>query len=353
MRKFPATAFVNTVTPVHARVHSHEPIKVAVLALPDVLALDFGIPLQILGRIAAGLYEVASCSAGGFPVAAAGGGFTVTPERGLDLLEEVHTVIIPGYSTCRAPLAGDVLAALQAAHKRGVRMVSICTGAFALAQAGILDGLPATSHWESTADLARLFPRISVDENVLFVDNGHVLTSAGVAAGIDLCLHLVRSDWGAAAGNRTAKATVAAPRREGTQSQFIEHRVPHGSASRSAEVARAMEWAVQNMHHPITAADIAQATAISGRTLARRFEAHGGITPMKWLALQRVERAKELLETTTAPVERIAAASGLGSGANFRQIFKKATSLSPTQYRNAFFAGDERGPLPIAGRVGA
>lgn len=319
------------------------PITVAVLALPQVLALDFGIPVQILGRNTGGLYEVASCSAGGLPVPATGG-FTVAPERGLDLLSEVHTVIVPGYTTCREPLPPEVAAALTAAHQRGARMVSICTGAFALAQAGILDGLSATTHWESTADLARLHPRVSVDENVLFVDNGQVLTSAGVAAGIDLCLHLVRTDWGAAAGNRTAKSTVAAPRREGTQSQFIEHRTPHRSTSRPADVARAMEWAITHLHHPLAAADIAEATALSERTLARRFEAHVGLTPMKWLALQRVERAKELLETTTSPIDRISTAVGLGSGANFRQVFKKSTSLTPSQYRHAFAANGTGAP---------
>src|SRR6185312_9113424 len=254
--------------------------KVAVLALPQVLPLDFGIPVQILGRYSGGLYDVASCSAGGLPVPSTGG-FTVTPDRDLDLLGEVHTVIIPGYTTCREPLPAELVSALAAAHQRGTRMVSICTGAFALAQAGILDGLRATTHWESAADLSLMHPKVEVDENVLFVDNGQVLTSAGVAAGIDLCLHLVRTDWGAAAGNRTAKSTVAAPRREGTQSQFIEHRAPRGSASQPADVALAMEWAVTNLHHPLTAADIAEATALSERTLARRFEAHVGVTPMK------------------------------------------------------------------------
>ncbi|NYE94082.1 transcriptional regulator GlxA family with amidase domain [Psychromicrobium silvestre] len=314
-------------------------IKVAILALPEVLALDFGIPIQILGRNTPGLYDVATCAAGGRPVVASGG-FSVAPDRGLDLLAEADTVIIPGYTRSRDPLPDNILGALVAAHQRGARMVSICSGAFALAQAGILDGLSATTHWESTADLARLFPRITVDENVLFVDNGQVLTSAGVAAGIDLCLHLVRSDWGVAQGNLTARSIVSAPRREGTQSQFIEHRPMFGNSDQPTDVAAAMEWATKHMHQPITIADICAATALSERTLARRFEMHAGTTPMKWLANQRVERAKGLLETTMAPIDRIASSVGLGSGTNFRSIFKKSTSLTPSQYRHAFSAGE-------------
>ncbi|MBP2414488.1 transcriptional regulator GlxA family with amidase domain [Arthrobacter stackebrandtii] len=334
MRKNPAKASPAPAPP-QGKAEGAAPIKVAVLALPDVLPLDFGIPVQILGRNTTGLYDVATCSAGRIPVPSIGG-FTVAPDRDLDLLSEVHTVIVPGYTTCREPLPPEVASALSAAHQRGARMVSICTGAFALAQAGILDGLRATTHWESTAALSLLHPNVLVDENVLFVDNGLVMTSAGVAAGIDLCLHLVRTDWGSAAANRAAKSTVAAPRRAGTQSQFIEHRTPHGGAVQPADVALAMEWAIRHLHHPLAAADIAEATALSERTLARRFEAHVGLTPMKWLAMQRVERAKELLETTTSPIDRISAAVGLGSGANFRQVFKKSTSLTPSQYRHAF-----------------
>lgn len=316
------------------------PIKIAVLALPDVLALDFGIPVQILGRNTPGLYDVATCSPGGLPVPATGG-FSVAPERGLDLLAEADTIIIPGYTSSRETLPDDVLSSLGAAHQRGARMVSICTGAFALAQAGILDGLSATTHWGSTADLAARYPRISVDENVLFVDNGQVLTSAGVAAGIDLCLHLVRSDWGATQGNMTARSIVSAPRREGTQSQFIEHRPLYSNSNQPTDVAAAMEWATTHMHQPITIAHISAATALSERTLARRFATHAGTTPMKWLSRQRVERAKELLETTAAPIDRIAASVGLGTGANFRYIFKKTTSLTPSQYRHAFNASQD------------
>lgn len=262
----------------------------------------------------------------------------MAPDRGLELLAEADTVIIPGYTASREPLQAEVHAALRQAHGRGARMVSICTGAFALAQAGILDGLAATTHWGSAADLAARYPRIAVDENVLFVDNGQVLTSAGVAAGIDLCLHLVRSDWGSAQANLTARSIVSAPRREGTQSQFIEHRPVYGTSDQPRDVAAAMEWAATHLHRPITLAHISAATALSERTLARRFETHAGTTPMKWLAMQRVERAKELLETTAAPIDRIAASVGMGTGANFRTIFKKSTSLTPSQYRHAFNA---------------
>ncbi|MEO8219621.1 MAG: DJ-1/PfpI family protein [Specibacter sp.] len=163
-------------------------------------------------------------------------------------------------------------------------MVSICSGAFALAQAGILDGLQAATHCASTADLAVLYPRIAVDENVLSVDNGHVLTSAGVAAGIDLCLHLVRTDWGAAQANLSARSIVSAPRREGAQSQFIGPRPLYGTANQPADVAAAMEWGAAHMHRPITIAHISAATELSEPTLARRFETHAATAPMKWLA---------------------------------------------------------------------
>ncbi|MEV8183769.1 DJ-1/PfpI family protein [Specibacter sp. NPDC078692] len=339
MQKNPAKALRDSA----ASINGQKPIKVAVLALPEVLALDFGIPIQTLGRSTSGLYDVRTCSLGGQPVPATGG-FSVAPERGLDLLAEVDTIIIPGFTTSREALADEVLHALTAAHSRGTRMVSICTGAFALAQAGILDGLSATTHWQSTADLAALFPRIFVDENVLFVDNGQVLTSAGVAAGIDLCLHLVRSDWGSAAGNVTARSIVSAPRREGGQAQFIKHRSPSGISDQPRDVAAAMEWATRHLYQPITIAHICAATALSERTLARRFEIHAGTTPMKWLAMQRVERAKELLETTAAPIDSIATSVGLGTGANFRYVFKKSTSLTPSQYRNTFNAGHENQP---------
>lgn len=319
------------------------PLTVAVLALPEVLPLDFGIPLQVLGRNAPELYTVSTCSDGGRPVAAAGG-FTVVPDHGLELLQRAHTIIVPGHTRSREALPVAVMDALVAAHRRGARMVSICTGAFALAQAGILAGLPATTHWASTADLARLHPDVQVNENVLFVDAGRVLTSAGVAAGIDLCLHLIRRDFGAAQANATARGIVAAPRREGTQSQFIVHRQPAHGSNQPAEVALAMEWCLQRLHQPITLAGLCAAVAMSERTLARRFQRHVGSTPMQWLAAQRVERAKELLEGTTAPVDRIAASVGLGTGANFRQVFKKSTSLTPSQYRHAFStAGDGEG----------
>lgn len=318
------------------------PITVAVVALPEVLPLDFGIPVQVLGRNTQELYDVSTCSAGGRPVSAVGG-FSVVPDQGLELLGRAHTIIVPGYTHSREALPAEVLDALRAAHRRGARMVSICTGAFALAQAGILDGLDATTHWQSTTELARRHPDVHVNENVLFIDNGQVLTSAGVAAGIDLCLHLIRRDWGAGQANATARGIVAAPRREGTQSQFIAHREPAGSPGRPSDVAFAMEWSLKHLHEAITLADICAATALSERTLARRFQQHAGSTPMKWLAAQRVERAKELLEGTTAPVDRIAASVGLGTGANFREVFKKSTSLTPSQYRHAFSTTADRG----------
>lgn len=305
------------------------------LALPEVLALDFGIPIQVFGRITSDFYEVSTCSDGGGAVLGAGG-FAVVPQRGLELLSEADIVVVPGYTGFREPLPDSVRDALRAAHARGARMVSICTGAFALARAGILDGLPATTHWAHAQALAEQFPTVTVDPNVLFVDAGSVLTSAGVAAGIDLCLHIVHQDCGAAQGQRTARSTVAAPRREGGQAQFIEHRAPSSGSGRPDGLAAAMDWAVANLAEQITLAGLASAASMSQRTLCRRFETHIGLTPMKWLAARRIDRAKELLETTNAPIDRIAAAVGLGSGATFRQLFKSHTSLSPGRFRTAF-----------------
>lgn len=320
----------------HSPEADRQRIRVAVLALPQVLALDFGIPTQVLGRNCAHLYQVDSCSEGGAPVSAVGG-FSIAPDRDLDLLAEVDTIIIPGFTQSQEPVSAAVIAALQEAHARGTRMVSICTGAFALAQAGILQGLRATTHWVNAPALAQAFPDVEVDENVLFVDNGNVLTSAGVAAGIDLCLHLVKIDWGVAQGNLAARHTVAAPRREGSQAQFIEQKRKLSPTLDSQELDPVMAWAREHLQLHITVATMATKAAMSQRTLSRKFHKQLNQTPMKWLTAQRIEKAKELLETSTLSVESIASEVALGTASNFRQLFKTFTSLTPTQYRNAFY----------------
>ncbi|WP_395245957.1 GlxA family transcriptional regulator [Agromyces sp. MMS24-K17] len=304
------------------------PHLVVVLALEGVLALDLGIPVQVFGE-ELDAYEVRIASPSS--TVAFGGGATLAPATGLEALRSADTVIVPGYDRS-IPVPEATRAALRAAAARGARMVSICTGAFALAEAGLLDGRPATTHWRHCAALRETFPTVDVDPDVLFVDDGDVLTSAGVAAGIDLCLHLIARDHGAAAANRRARGIVAAPRREGGQAQFIEHAPVVGDD----RLAATREWMLRSLHEPVTVRAMAEHSRTSVRTFARRFTASTGSTPLRWLHAQRVERARELLETTDLPVDDVASRSGLGSPANFRVHFKRATGLAPQQYRRAF-----------------
>ncbi|MCA1217995.1 GlxA family transcriptional regulator [Streptomyces sp. 8L] len=311
------------------------PHRVAVLLLDPVLPLDAGIPLQVFGRYSLPQYTVTTASRGGRPVRAVGG-LTLTPDHGLGALARADTVLVPGYARHDEPLDAEVLDALRAAHARGARMVSICTGAFALAQAGVLDGLRATTHWRSCAALAERYPLVSVDPDVLYVDEGSVLTSAGVAAGIDLCLHLLRRDHGSALANTVARRIVAAPRREGEQRQFIEYGdAPSGEDALSATRA----WMLSQLCEPLTVARMAAHARLSERGFTRHFTAQTGLSPLRWLHAQRVEYAKQLLESTDLSVEEVAARSGLGSPANFRTHFKRATHVAPLAYRRSFCAG--------------
>lgn len=306
--------------------------RVVVLLLDKVLPLDLGIPLQVFGREELSHYSVRTASLGGRPVEMLGG-TSVTPSADLDALESADTVIVPGYAQADDPQAAAVLDALRSAHARGARIVSICSGAFALAQAGVLDGRRATTHWQSCARLAAQHPSVAVDPDVLYVDEGSVLTSAGVAAGIDLCLHIVRRDLGASVANRVARSLVAAPHREGGQAQFIERpTVPAGKDP----LARTREWMLSSLAEPITVAAMAATARSSVRSFSRNFARQTGQTPLRWLHAQRIELAREMLETSDLSIDEIAARSGLGSPANFRTHFKRATRLSPQRYRLAF-----------------
>jgi transcriptional regulator GlxA family with amidase domain len=311
--------------------------RVAVLALDGVVGFDLGTPPQVFGaaRDDAGrpLYEVRVCTVGAAPTRSASG-YAVTPEHGLEALAWADTVIVAGVEGRRAdgPFPAQALEALRDTAGRA-RTVSICTGAFVLASAGLLDGRPATTHW-LWADLFReLHPAVLLDPQVLFVDDGDVLTSAGVAAGVDLCLHMVRRDHGAAVANRAARRCVVPPWRGGGQSQFIERHVP---AVTETSTATARAWALEHLAEPLDLAALAARARMSVRTFTRRFRDETGLSPARWLAEQRVDRARHLLETTDLPVDQVARHSGFGTAAALRAQMAAAVGVAPSAYRNTF-----------------
>lgn len=327
------------------------PHRVAVLALDGVLPLDLGIPARVLNEACAPdgtrLYSVRTCSLGGLPVRTHED-YRIVVDHDESLLETADTVVIatqePGERLLATgtPPAG-VAAALDRIGPR-TRIVSLCTSAFLLAAAGLLDGGRATTHWALCDALARLFPAVEVDPDVLFVDNGRILTSAGGAAGIDLCLHLVRLDHGAAVASAAARRCVVAPWREGGQAQFIEHPVPRDT-DRSTSATR--QWALDRLGEPLTLDAMAGHARMSVRTFTRRFRGEVGSSPLKWLAQRRLAHARLLLESTDLPVTRVAATCGFGDPVTLRKHFHAHLGLSPLAYRRAHHAPD---PAPDGGR---
>ncbi|MBL0888226.1 GlxA family transcriptional regulator [Myceligenerans indicum] len=307
--------------------------QIAVLVLEGAKPLDVGIPAQVFSHRPSMPYEVRVCGAA--PGLVTGGdGLSYHVAQGLDALERADTVFVPGY---RAPATtappGVVVDALRAAHARGARLAAISTGAFALAATGLLDGKRATTHWHYTAALRGQYPRVQVDGNVLFVDEGDVLTSAGAASGIDLCLHLVRRDHGVGLSNDVARRLVAAPYRSGGQAQYVPRSVPEPLGDLFAETR---EWALTHLAEPLTLDDLARNARVSARTFSRRFVADTGYTPMQWVLRARVDLARELLERTGLGVEQIAHKVGLGTAANLRLHFQRILGTSPTEYRHTF-----------------
>lgn len=242
------------------------------------------------------------------------------------------TELGPVYEEGRLP---DELADTLAHIRPGTRMVSICTGGYVLAAAGYLDGRPATTHWSSAEHFQRLFPSVKVDADVLFIDDGDVLTSAGVAAGIDLCLHIVRRDHGTAVANEVARRTVVPPHRDGGQAQYIHRPVPE---PQMATTTGARAWALSRLHEPIQLRDMADQESMSVRTFTRRFREEAGISPGQWLTRQRVERARHLLESTDLSVDQVARDAGFGTAQSMRQHLQTALGVPPTAYRRAFRA---------------
>jgi transcriptional regulator GlxA family with amidase domain len=309
--------------------------RVAVLALDGVVAFDLSVPAQIFGHVDERTrYELVLCGArrGRVPTST---GFDVVASHGLRALATADTIIVPGIADRETPSPRPVLAALRAADRRGARIVSICTGAFVLAQAGLLDGRRAATHWRDASTLKRLFPAVKVDSDVLYVDEGRILTSAGVAAGIDLCLHLVRRDLGAEHATRIARRMVVAPHRDGGQAQFVERPLPQAPQD---GLAGTCAWMLERLHEPLTVAAMARHAARSERSFARHFRAATGTTPLRWLHGQRVLHARRLLEETDLPIEDVARRAGFGTATALRTHFLRATQTTPSAYRRAFTA---------------
>jgi transcriptional regulator GlxA family with amidase domain len=307
------------------------PHRVAVLALDGVTPLALAIPAQIFTPRPETQYQLTMCGLTG--QVATTGGFTVAVEGGLAQVRAADTVLVPGLDLSLRPLPAAVLDTLAEAHDRGRRVASICNGAFALAAAGVLDGLHATTHWENIDEFEREFPAVQVDRDVLYVDEGKVLTSGGVCCGLDLCLHIVRTDVGAAAANQIARRLVAPPHRDGGQAQYVPAAVP---ATGDTSLAATRAWALERVQQPLSLAELARHAGISQRSFMRRFTAETGTTPWQWLAGARVSRARELLETTELPVDHVARECGLGTAANLRLHFRRTLDTTPTAYRRTF-----------------
>ncbi|MFF3074228.1 GlxA family transcriptional regulator [Kitasatospora sp. NPDC057904] len=304
---------------------------VVVVALDNVLALDIGIPLQVFGSWPDGPYSMTVCTErpGLVPMH---GGPALSVADGLDAVRTADTVIVPGYLEPDPPSAA-VTAALVRAAARGSRMVSICSGAFALAAAGLLDGRRATTHWRYAAELARRHRQVTVQPHELYIDEGQVLTSGGVAAGLDLSLHLIRRDYGARLANQRARLLVAAPHRAGGQAQFADLPVAPDASGATMPL---YEWALRHLHQPLTVDQLARQAGMSRRTLIRRFHSDTGRPPMSWLLDARLGLARELLESSDLTVEAVARRCGLGTPANFRTLFKAHVGVPPSTYRETF-----------------
>ncbi|MGN9788179.1 GlxA family transcriptional regulator [Nonomuraea sp. ZG12] len=308
--------------------------RVAVIAVPPATTFDLSIPELVLGETTVNGcpgYVVRFCTAEP-GVVAGNGGLGITVPNGLEIVEDSDTVIVTG-TGARDDIDPRVLQALRRTAAAGRRIASICTGAFVLAQADLLEGRSATTYWAKSEEFRSRFPSVDLRPDALYVEDGNVLTSAGLSAGIDLCLHLVRSDYGAATANAVARLVVAAPVRPGGQAQFIASPLPPENGT---SLAATRAWALERLPEPLTRAELAAHARTSVRTLTRRFHAETGLSPLQWLLHQRIELAKELLESTDLPMERVAQRSGLVTTDSLRQHMSRRTGLTPSAYRAAF-----------------
>ena len=314
-----------------------DPRAVAIVACDGVTAFELGVACDVFGSEWAAMlgvpwYRSFVCGITPGPVTT-DGGFQVLPAHGPERIRTAGTVIVlPTVSA--GPVPAALLDALRQAHARGSRIVSLCTGAFALAAAGLLDGRRATTHWTECDALARQYPRVTVNPGVLFVDEGDILTSAGSAASIDLCLHVVRQDHGSEIATQLARQLVVPPQRDGGQAQYISAPMP--AIDTSSLFAGTLAWLQEHLHETVTVEELAARSAMSPRTFARRFTGAAGTTPYQWLIHQRVQLAQRLLETTDLPVESVAEKSGFSTAANLRKHFGRTVHTSPHAYRRTF-----------------
>ncbi|MFE1597130.1 GlxA family transcriptional regulator [Nocardia sp. NPDC058705] len=311
--------------------------SVSVLAYDGMTAFETGIVIEVFGLtwpdIDQPWYELKICTETPDPVRVIGGA-TLTSPYGLAEFAAADTVVVPSVADPRAPTSPELIDALRQAHSNGSRIVSICSGAFALAAAGLLDGRRATTHWRYADLLRERFPLVEVDPEPLYTDEGDILTSAGCAAGLDLALHLVRNDLGASVANSVARRLVIQPHRTGGQAQYIESPIPPEPLD--APIARSLSWALEHLADPIGIPDLARVGGLSPRTYLRHFTRETGSTPSKWLIAQRIQAALVMLETGDAPIEEIATAAGFATPVTFRHHFAKAVHTSPSAYRRTF-----------------
>ena len=311
---------------------------VAVLALPDTIAFDLSTAVEVFGRVwlpgGEPGYRVLVC--GTEPVVSAGP-FRIATDHGIEVLAGADTIVVPGRNDVSAHTPQGVLDALRDAYTAGTRVVSICSGAFTLAAAGLLDGKRATTHWLAAENFRATFPAVHLDPDVLYVDEGQVLTSAGASAGLDLCLHIVARDYGAAVAADAARLAVAPLHRSGGQAQFIlRNRVAAKRIAAHTELDDVLAWIEREAHRDLTLSDIAAHAAVSVRTLNRRFQSETGQRPMQWVTGVRIRHAQQLLETASYGVERVGREAGFSSPANFREQFRGLTGVAPQSYRNTF-----------------
>ncbi|MGV9411031.1 GlxA family transcriptional regulator [Nocardia sp. NPDC003693] len=324
---------------------------VAVMAPDDALGFEVMIADVVFGAANATVerdhYDIRIVTKSGSADIASGDGVVGLRSRwSIESLTEADLVIVPGTAGFLTEPDREIVDALKRVGERGARLASVCVGAFTLAATGLLDGLRVTTHWEYADELARQYPRVDVDASVLYIDNGKVLTSAGIVAGLDLCLHIVRQDLGAAIAADTARRIVMPPRRDGGQAQFINHAEP---VRTDTSLRPVLEWMEANLARPLTLEEVAAQAAISVRSLNRRFRLEIGTTPLQWLLRRRVHHAQRLLETTRLSIEHIAAEAGFGTATTLRYHFARLTQTTPQAYRNNFQHRTDPHPTRIAG----